>query len=100
MTEKAGTEFEVDADLVLLAVGFVGPGRNRLVEDLKIAWDERGNIRVDGSHKTNVEGVFAAGDMACGQSLVVRAIADGRAAADGIVRFLDSKTNSAGRNVS
>jgi glutamate synthase (NADPH/NADH) small chain len=89
--DKPGTEFDTDAQLVLLALGFIGPGRNKLVSDLDIALDERGNIKVDARHMTSVEGVFAAGDTARGQSLVVRAIADGREAAKGIGEYLRTK---------
>ncbi len=85
--EKDDTEFQVDAQLVLLALGFTGPGKNKLADDLGIKRDERGNISVDKNHMTDVDGIFAAGDMAKGQSLVVRAIADGREAAHGILNF-------------
>lgn len=86
--EKAGTEFEVEADMVLLAMGFLGPGKNRLIEELGIELDSRGNVKADERHMTNKEGLFVAGDMASGQSLVVRAIGDGRKAARGIVEYL------------
>lgn len=89
--ERAGTEFELKADLVLLAMGFVGPGENRLVEELGIEKDSRGNVKADEKNMTNIPGVFTAGDMARGQSLVVRAIADGRKAAKGIRDFLSHK---------
>jgi len=89
--ELPGTEFEVAADLVLLALGFVGPARNKIVDDLGIEKDKAGNIQVDSLHMTSMPGLFAAGDMARGQSLVVRAIADGRATAKGIGQYLDSK---------
>lgn len=85
--ERPGTEFEVEADLVLLAMGFAGPGKNRIVEELGIEKDLRGNVKADANNMTNVSGVFVAGDMGTGQSLVVRAIADGRRAALGIQRF-------------
>jgi len=89
--EKAGTEFELQADLVLLAMGFVGPGESRLVEALGLEKDSRGNVRADEQNMTSVPGVFVAGDMARGQSLVVRAIADGRKAARGIRDFLSKR---------
>lgn len=89
--DKAGTAFELKADLVLLAMGFVGPGENRLVEDLGIEKDPRGNVKADEQNMTSVPGVFVAGDMARGQSLVVRAIADGRKAAQGIRDFLSKR---------
>jgi glutamate synthase (NADPH/NADH) small chain len=87
--EKANSEFEVEAELALLSMGFTGQENGKLIEDLNIERDSRGNIRVDARHMTNVEGVFASGDMARGQSLVVRAIADGRAAASGIIEYLE-----------
>jgi glutamate synthase (NADPH/NADH) small chain len=83
-----GTEFTVSADLVLLAMGFVGPGRNLLVERLGIALDERGFIRRDANHMTSDTGTFVAGDMTHGASLVVRAIADGQSTAEGVMRYL------------
>jgi glutamate synthase (NADPH/NADH) small chain len=86
--EKVGTDFELEADLVFLAMGYVGPGQNKMVESLAIERDARGNIKVDDQHMTNVNGVFVAGDMTQGQSLVVRAIADGRKAAQGIMTYL------------
>ncbi len=91
MSKKPGTEFEIDVDLVLLSMGFVGPGPNKLVEELKLELDGRRNIRVDNDHMTSAEGIFAAGDMSRGQSLVVRALSDGRSAAEGMIRFLEHK---------
>lgn len=89
--ELPGTEFQVEADLALIAMGFVGPEKNRLVEEQGVELNERGNVKVDDMHMTGVEGVFAAGDMGLGQSLVVRAIADGRSAAEGIRKYLNTK---------
>lgn len=89
--EKAGTEFELKADMVLLAMGFVGPGKNRLIDELEIGLDLRGNVKADERHMTNREGLFVAGDMTTGQSLVVKAIGDGRAAARGIMAYLNEK---------
>jgi glutamate synthase (NADPH/NADH) small chain len=89
--EKAGTEFEVEADLVLLAMGFTGPGRNRIVEDLGVEKDGRGKVGADERNMTNIPGIFVAGDMREGQSLVVRAIADGRRAARGIRGYLKGR---------
>ena len=86
--EKPGTDFEVEADLVLLAMGFLGPEKNKIVEDQGIALDSRGNVKADEKNMTSVPGVFVAGDMTLGQSLVVRAIADGRRAAHGIMTYL------------
>jgi glutamate synthase (NADPH/NADH) small chain len=83
-----GSEFELEADLVLLAMGFTGPVKNRLVLDLGVALDSRGAIATDMSHRTSVPGVFAAGDAHRGASLIVWAIREGRDAADGIDRWL------------
>ncbi len=84
----AGSEFTLDADLVLLAMGFLGPVRNGLLDQLEVKLDARGNVFTDDAYMTSVPGVFAAGDMRRGQSLVVWAIAEGRKAAKGINRFL------------
>ncbi len=84
----AGTEFTLDADLVLLAMGFTGPVRSGLVEQLGVKLDVRGNVAADEHYMTSEPGVFAAGDMRRGQSLVVWAIAEGRKAAHGVDRFL------------
>ncbi|MEI6218617.1 MAG: glutamate synthase subunit beta, partial [bacterium] len=89
--EKAGSEFTIDAGLVLLAMGFTGPGRNRVAEGLQLKLRPGGSILADTNHMTSVSGVFAAGDMASGQSLVVRAIADGRSCAGGIVSYLKAR---------
>jgi len=77
----AGTEFTLDADLVLLAMGFTGPVRSGLIESSGLKLDARGNITTDDYH-TSIPGVFAAGDARRGQSLVVWAIAEGRKAAE------------------
>jgi glutamate synthase (NADPH/NADH) small chain len=83
-----GSEFYLDADLVLIAIGFSGPTRGGLVEQLSLAFSERGNIQVDESFMTSVPGVFAAGDAQRGQSLVVWAIAEGRKSAHHIDKYL------------
>ncbi len=83
-----GTEFSLPADLVLLAIGFLGPRRDGVVEQLGLALNERGAVATDGNYMTSVPGVFAAGDMHRGQSLVVWAIAEGRRAAAGVHQFL------------
>ncbi len=83
-----GTEFSMAADLVLLAMGFLGPTRNGMLQQLQLAFDGRGNVATDQNHMTSVPGVFAAGDMRRGQSLVVLAIAEGRRAAQGLHQFL------------
>jgi glutamate synthase (NADPH) small chain len=88
MKEKPGTDFEVEADLILLAMGFVGVKRTKLMEEMRLETDPRGNIRKDAGNMTSAAGVFVAGDMAQGASLVVRAIADGRKTAQGIMRYM------------
>ena len=93
---STGTESVVPADLVILALGFTGPPPNRIVEGLDLKRDAGGCLIVDADHRTSAPGVFAAGDMATGQSLVVRAIADGRAAAEGILRCLGAREAAAG----
>jgi glutamate synthase (NADPH/NADH) small chain len=86
--EVPGTVRVLPADLVLLAMGFVGPEKPGLLSELGVKLDGRGNVATDRDKQTSVPGVFAAGDMARGQSLVVWAIAEGREAAVGIDRFL------------
>lgn len=88
MIEVPGSEFEFPADLVLLAMGFVHPVHEGMLKQLGVNLDPRGNVMVDANHMTSKEGVFAAGDMAMGQSLVVRAIKQGRNAARGIDKYL------------
>jgi glutamate synthase (NADPH/NADH) small chain len=83
-----GSDFEIEADLVLLALGFLCPEPVGLIEQLGANKDARGNLKVDSSFMTTVPGVFAAGDCQRGQSLVVWAIADGRRAAKGIDTYL------------
>jgi glutamate synthase (NADPH) small chain len=87
-----GTEFELEADLVLLAMGFVGPEREGLLNDLSVEITDRGNVARDADFATSVPGVFVAGDMGRGQSLIVWAIAEGRAAAAGVDRYLMGNT--------
>lgn len=83
-----GTEFSVDCDLLLLAMGFVGSEKPGMLEQLGVAFDERGNVNGDANKMTSVPGVFTAGDMTRGQSLIVWAIAEGRAAARGVDLYL------------
>jgi len=83
-----GTEFTLDADLVLLAMGFLGPVRSGLLDSLGVKLDPRGNVQAGENYMTSVPGVFAAGDMRRGQSLVVWAIAEGRHAARNIDQYL------------
>jgi len=89
----AGSEFYLDADLVLIAIGFAGPARNGLLEQLGLQVDSRGNIQTDSTYATPVAGVFSAGDARRGQSLVVWAIAEGRKAAHHIDKFLMGTTH-------
>jgi glutamate synthase (NADPH) small chain len=84
----AGTEQQIPAELVLLAMGFVGPERDGLVGQLEVELDERGNVKRDASYATSVDGVFVAGDAGRGQSLIVWAIAEGRACAAGVDAWL------------
>ena len=85
----SGSDFEIEADLVLLAMGFVAPGPTDLVEHLSLEKDPRGFIACDGRNMTSAEGVFVAGDMQSGPSLVVRAIADGMGTARSVLTYLD-----------
>src|SRR3989304_5860241 len=83
-TPVPGTEFTLDVDLVLLALGFVGPERRGPIEELGLALTARGNVARDPGWMTSVPGVFTCGDMQRGQSLIVWAIAEGRSAARGV----------------
>ena len=85
---EPGTAFELPADLVLLAMGFTGPAKARLLDDLELRMTDRGTVWRDEEWMTTTDGVFAAGDMQRGQSLVVWAIADGRQAAAAIDRYV------------
>ncbi len=88
-----GSEFTMEADLVLLAMGFLGPVRGGMIEQLGVALDVRGNVAADAGYMSSVPGVFAAGDMRRGQSLVVWAIAEGRKAAESVDRYLKQTTS-------
>jgi glutamate synthase (NADPH) small chain len=88
-----GTERELGCDLILLAMGFTGAERPGLLTDLGVEFDARGNVSRDGCYGTSVRGVFAAGDMGRGQSLIVWAIAEGRSAAAAVDRFLGGNAN-------
>ena len=92
MTEIAGSEFEREVDLVLLALGFVHPQKEGIIERLGVELDARGNVSTAPNKMTSVPGVFAAGDMSRGQSLVVWALAEGREAARGIDEYLMGAT--------
>jgi glutamate synthase (NADPH/NADH) small chain len=87
-----GTEFTLDADLVLLAMGFTGPVKDGMLEQLGVKLDGRGNVATDENCMTSEPSVFAAGDMRRGQSLVVWAISEGRRAARGIDKYLMGST--------
>jgi glutamate synthase (NADPH/NADH) small chain len=89
----AGSEFELKADLVLLAMGFLGPERNGMLDQLGVRLNERGNVWRDEHWMTSVPGVFTAGDMQRGQSLIVWAIAEGRSCARGVDTFLMGKSD-------
>ena len=90
----AGSEFVLDVDLVLLAMGFLGPVRSGMIEQMGLALDTRGNVDTKGGYMTSVDGIFAAGDMRRGQSLVVWAISEGRKAAAAITAYLAAQENS------
>lgn len=92
--QEAGSEHEIPCDLVLLAMGFVGPEREGIVHELGLALDARGNVKSDAEGRTNIERIFAAGDVSRGQSLVVWAIADGRRVAKGVSRALRERAAS------
>jgi glutamate synthase (NADPH/NADH) small chain len=92
-----GSEREIPAELVTLAMGFLGPEKGPLLHDLAVLagdgfYDARGNVSRDKTYMSKVDGVFVAGDMGRGQSLIVWAIAEGRAAASGVDRFLTGET--------
>jgi glutamate synthase (NADPH/NADH) small chain len=95
MKETPGTEFELECDLCLLALGFVHPEHEGPIEQLGLEKDARGNVKVDENYQTNVPGVFAAGDIRRGQSLVVWAISEGRQAARGADTFLMGRSDLA-----
>jgi len=92
ITTVPGSEFELEVDLVLLAMGFLGPNRGGLLDQLGITLTDRCNVSRDANWMTNIDGVFTAGDMQRGQSLIVWAITEGRSAAAGIDRYLMGET--------
>ena len=88
MNEIPGSEFTIEADAVFLAMGFLHPLHDGLLDGLGVKYDPQGNVAADGAMKTNVDKVFSCGDMQRGQSLVVNAIASGRRCARQIDIFL------------
>lgn len=90
MQEIEGSDFIIEADLVFLSMGFVHVRHSKLLSELGIDYDARGNISIGSNYETNIKGVFSAGDASTGASLVVRAMYHGRQAAKGIDRFLSS----------
>ena len=92
MERVHGSEFAIEADLVLIAIGFSGPMRSGLLDQLNVQYDARGTIKSDESYMTSEPGVFTAGDMRRGQSLVVWAIAEGRKAAHHVDKYLMGAT--------
>jgi len=87
--EIPGTEFEIDADLIILAMGFTGAGNKKLINDFGLKTDNRGNLPSNKNSMTEVEGIFTAGDMNTGQSLIVRAIDSARKTAIEIINYLE-----------
>jgi glutamate synthase (NADPH/NADH) small chain len=93
MKEVPGSEFIIPADLVIIAVGFIHPEHKGLLNELGVAFDQRGNVKTDDRYLTSVKGVFCAGDMRRGQSLVVWAISEGRRAARAIDEYIMGQSN-------
>jgi glutamate synthase (NADPH) small chain len=89
---REGTQREIRCDLVLLAMGFTGAEQGDLLAGLGAGMDARGNVARDGSYATSAPGVFVAGDMGRGQSLIVWAIAEGRSAAAAVDEYLRGET--------
>ena len=88
LREISGSEFEIEADLVLLAIGFLHPEHPGLLSSLGVEFDARGNVKTNADYMTSIPGVFSAGDMRRGQSLIVWAIAEGRQSARCIDTYL------------
>lgn len=93
MREIPRSGFEIEADMAILAVGFLHPEHNGLLDSLKVEFDNRGNVKTGADYKTSVEKVFSAGDMRRGQSLVVWAISEGRRSAHYIDKYLMGESN-------
>ena len=92
-TPVPGSDFELKADLVLLAMGFLGPEQSGMLSQLGVTLTPRGNVARDERWMTNVPGVFTAGDMQRGQSLIVWAMAEGRSCARGVDLYLMGKSD-------
>jgi glutamate synthase (NADPH/NADH) small chain len=88
-----GSEFSLEVDLVILAMGFTGPAATVMLDQLGVSLDARGNVATNENYMTAVPGIFTAGDMRRGQSLVVWAIAEGRKAARAIDKFLMTESH-------
>jgi len=93
MREVPGSEFEISAELVILAVGFLHPEQSGLLNELNIKFDARGNVMTGDNYMTSLKKVFSAGDMRRGQSLVVWAIAEGRRCAYFMDKYLMGQSN-------
>jgi glutamate synthase (NADPH/NADH) small chain len=93
MKEVPESDFTLDADLVLLAMGFLGPEKKGMLDQLGVEIDPRGNIKADDNYMTTVPGIFVAGDARRGQSLIVWAIWEGREAAVGVDRYLMGRSD-------
>ena len=93
MKEVPGSEFGIEADLVFLALGFLGPEKEGLLKNLGVELDARGNVKTGDNYMSSVKGVFAAGDMRRGQSLIVWAISEGRRAARAVDEFLMGRSD-------
>lgn len=96
LREVPGTEHEIPADLVLLAIGFAGPERHSVVQELGVELTDRGTLAMNEDKMTSVPGVFVAGDAERGASLIVWAIADGRTTARNVDRYLMGSTELRG----
>ena len=92
MKEVPNSEFQIDADCVILAIGFLHPEHRGLLKGLNVELDKRGNVKTDDGYMTSIKGIFSAGDMHRGQSLIVWAIHEGRSAAHHIDKYLMGKT--------
>ena len=92
MQEIKGSEFEIEADLVILALGFLHPEKKGLIEGFGLELDQRGNAKTSQEFMTSVKGVFSCGDMRRGQSLIVWAISEGRKAAHFVDQYLMGQT--------